>query len=51
MENLIKCKVKNKNGYKCSINGKCYTYNKNKKSELKAIEYALNEIKINHGIQ
>jgi hypothetical protein len=49
MESLIKCVHKGKNGYKCSVNGKCYTYNQNIKSQLKAKEYALNELKINHG--
>jgi hypothetical protein len=49
MEKIIHCQVKDKKGFKYGDNGKCYTYNKNEKSKLKAFELAKKEEK--NGIQ
>ena len=43
MEKLIVCKIGDKFGYKFGEKGKCYTYNKNEKSKLKAFELAKKE--------
>jgi hypothetical protein len=40
MEKIMICKVKDKDGYKYGIDGKCYTYNKNQKSKRKAFDMA-----------
>jgi hypothetical protein len=43
MERILHCQINNKNGFKYGENGKCYTYNQNDKSKLKAFELAKND--------
>lgn len=40
MEKIIRCQHNGREGFKYSEGGKCYTYNKNEKSKLKAYELA-----------
>jgi hypothetical protein len=49
MEKILHCQINNKKGFKFGEFGKCYTYNKNEKSKLKAFELAKKEE--NNGIQ
>jgi len=49
MEKIIHCQYDGKEGFKFKEGGKCFTYNKNQKSKLKAYELASNEmIKAQH---
>ena len=43
MEKIIRCEHNGKDGFKFAEGGKCFTYNKNEKSKLKAYEKAVNQ--------
>jgi len=40
MEKILHCRIDRKKGFKFGEEGKCYTYNRNEKSKLKAFELA-----------
>jgi hypothetical protein len=43
MDKIETCVFNGKDGYRLGKNGKCYTYNQNKKSKLKAYNLAKNQ--------
>lgn len=44
MEKIIHCQFNGKDGFKYANGGKCFTYNKNQKSKLKAYERASDQM-------
>lgn len=44
MEKIIHCQFNGKDGFKYAEGGKCFTYNKNQKSKLKAYKLASDQM-------